>query len=195
MMQRKPANGRKKPARTRITEPSLRTVKLVVGLGNPGEEYRKTYHNAGILFTAYLAENAGAFGKAAQSALVTMRKNGPYWVADTKTFMNESGLAVRAALTARKLRPEALLVAHDDSDIPLGEFKFAFGRGAAGHRGVASVIAALGTNQFWRLRIGVRSQSGKAGAFVLRRISPAHGDTLAAVCGIAYRKLAKNVTP
>lgn len=193
-MQRKTSASAHRRTRAQTREPSLTDVKLLVGLGNPGKEYEHTYHNAGALFATYVRRGSGA-GKVTQAPLFTALRSENLWTVTTKTFMNESGRAVRAALAARKFRPDALLVAHDDSDIPLGEFKFAFGRGAAGHRGVASVIATLGTNRFWRLRIGVRHEPGKAGSFVLRQISSIHGETLVAVFAGAYRKLTENDTP
>ncbi|MDP3956608.1 MAG: hypothetical protein Q8P97_01260, partial [bacterium] len=95
------------------------------------------------------------------------------------TFMNDSGAATRSALKYFKVPADELLLVHDDSDILLGKYKLSFGRGAGGHKGVESVIHALGGKNFWRLRIGVREAARnkitkkplKAGEFVLKNIS------------------------
>ena len=194
MMQRK-APTKSRRASTPTAEPSLSSVKLIVGLGNPGDEYQATYHNAGALFVAFLQKTGDIPKDKKSTPLYTAARIGTRWIAIPRTFMNESGRAVRAALGMRKARPDALLVAHDDSDIPLGKFKLAFGRGAAGHRGVESVIATLGTDRFWRLRIGVRYRPGKAGSFVLRPMSATDRDTLHSVFGGAYEKLTVNEKP
>ncbi|MEY4731202.1 MAG: hypothetical protein RL681_148 [Candidatus Parcubacteria bacterium] len=195
MMQRK-TESRTRPTDPHTAEPSLASVKLIACLGNPGDEYRRTYHNAGALFAEYIQRTAtDAPQRTGHTALYTLFRLDTRWIVIPRTFMNESGRAVRAALSARHMHPEELLVAHDDSDIPLGEFKLAFGRGAAGHNGIASIIAALGTNRFWRLRIGIRHHPGKAGSFVLRPMSNAARETLYSVFGDAYKKLTVNEKP
>ncbi len=93
--------------------------------------------------------------------------------------MNESGKAVKEAMKYFKIKPEEILIVHDDSDIELGKYKISFGRGSAGHNGVQSIINNLKTKNFWRLRIGVRPTTNnrrpttqiKAGDFVLKKIS------------------------
>ena len=110
--------------------------------------------------------------------------------------MNESGGFVKKMLKKKGVKPEALLVIHDDSDLNLGSFKFSFGRGSAGHKGAESVIRTLGTKDFWRLRIGIRPigpispigligliarRRKKAGEFVLRKISAKDKKTLESV--------------
>src|SRR3989344_5947031 len=117
-------------------------VKLIIGLGNPGKEYVKTYHNAGFLFVNFIKEidiNIKAL--------------------KTDTYINQSGQFVKKALKALKYKPEELLIAHDDSDIELGKYKISFGRSSAGHKGVESIIKELKTKNFWRLRIGIRETS------------------------------------
>ncbi len=135
-------------------------IALIIGLGNPEKEYAGTYHNVGADFIAYLRET-DAFSAPANRLLTP------------DTFMNETGEFVRRTLIKTKVKPEGLLIVHDDSDIALGKIKYAFGRGAAGHKGVVSIITALKTKNFWRLRIGIRGHTNrsKAGAFVLRKIS------------------------
>ena len=148
----------------------IKDVSLVVGLGNPGKEYERTYHNAGRLALAALAPETGWH---ARDKFRYVKETGRTFAAP-ETFMNESGEAVAAALKYFKVKPVDLLVIHDDCDLPLGQWKLQFGRGSAGHRGIASIIAHLKTDEFWRLRIGIRDAAEKkrrkAGDFVLNRI-------------------------
>lgn len=87
--------------------------------------------------------------------------------------MNTSGQCIKRLLKQHEISPRELLVIHDDSDIKLGSYKLSFGRGTAGHKGVASVVKHLDTNTFWRARIGIRKpgQRGKAETFILKRLS------------------------
>jgi PTH1 family peptidyl-tRNA hydrolase len=134
-------------------------IKLLVGLGNPGKEYKNTYHNAGFLALDYLVK---------QTKLTEWRvlksKNFAYLETDDiklvkpLTFMNNSGRAVSQALKFFRLSPEETLIIHDDSDLNLGKFKLSFNRGAGGHLGIESIIRALKTKKFWRLRLGIRKQ-------------------------------------
>lgn len=138
---------------------NIEKIKLIVGLGNPGKVYENTYHNVGHLFIDYL------------SRLSAIRCE----MLKTDVFMNQSGGFVKKVLKKHNAKPAELLIVHDDSDLLLGKYKLAFGRGAAGHKGVESVIKALDTKNFWRLRIGIRKRNEEyhfpAGAFVLKKIS------------------------
>lgn len=180
-------------------------IKMVMGLGNPDEAYAGTYHNIGLMAIRALAGDVTwkkrekfryfkadgflsrslryRFGKANRSEL-RLRGSGLIFVVPA-VYMNESGEAARAALAYFKLAPDALAVIHDDSDLPLGEFKVQFARGAGGHKGVASVIDHLKGNGFWRVRIGIRPQNEpkrkKAGDFVLKKIKAAEKEKFAAV--------------
>lgn len=149
---------------------AIENIKIVVGLGNPDEEYAHTYHNAGALAVTALAPNAA--WRRTQNFRYT-KEDGIVFVVP-ELFMNESGEAVKAALRYFKLKPEEMLLIHDESDLPIGEFKVQFGRGSAGHKGVASVIAAIKTDQFFRARIGIRPpderRRRKAETFVLNHI-------------------------
>lgn len=140
-------------------------IKLIIGLGNPGARYANTYHNAGLLFVQYFEKH--------REKLTSGYPTSHFTLLTSTVFMNESGSFVAAALRKRRLKPADLILVHDDSDIALGAYKLSFGRGAAGHKGAADVIRALGTNQFSRLRIGVRRdrRQGKAERFVLERIA------------------------
>lgn len=141
---------------------------LIIGLGNSGKEYADTYHNAGYLVVDFLTGGAKLQASSSKK-FAYFKKEGDIFVKPA-AFMNDSGEAVKDALQYFKIKPERCIVAHDDSDIELGKYKIAFQRGSAGHKGVESVIAHLGTNGFWRVRIGIRSRRGKAGDFVLRPI-------------------------
>ncbi len=130
----------------------MNKIKLIVGLGNPGKEYEHTRHNAGFLFIDELEVRLQKFPE------VGLR------LAKPRTFMNKSGMAVLALIKQFKIKPENILVVHDDIDILWGNFKFSFGRRSAGHGGVESVIKALKTKNFWRLRIGIQPAFAKATA-------------------------------
>ncbi|MEK7451580.1 MAG: aminoacyl-tRNA hydrolase [Patescibacteria group bacterium] len=136
--------------------------RLIVGLGNQGKEYKTTYHNAGFLFIDYLKANPD------KSSIADCR------LAKNESYMNRSGAFVEKTLNKYKIKPEELIVVHDDSDIELGKYKISFGRGSAGHNGVQSIIDNLKTKNFWRLRIGIgkiSNQKTKAGEFVLKKIA------------------------
>lgn len=115
-------------------------MKLIVGLGNSGQEYANTRHNAGYLLVDKLQEL-----KLPKSVIV--RK--------TDTFMNESGVFVKKLANQYKLKTPDLYIVHDDLDLPIGNYKIQFGKGPKDHNGVASVDAELGTNEYWHIRIGV----------------------------------------
>ncbi len=115
-------------------------MKIIVGLGNPGQEYANTRHNAGHLFVEELQKN-----KIPDSFIIKK----------TDTFMNESGRFVKNLVDKHKKDPSDLYVVHDDLDMLLGSYKIQFGRGPKDHNGIASVDRELGTNQYWHIRIGV----------------------------------------
>ncbi len=140
---------------------------LIIGLGNPGRQYKNSYHNLGHLFIDYLT--SGKKLKAAKK-LEYLETDGPTLV-KSLTFMNESDLAVAEAIKKFKIPPEKTLIVQDDSDIALGNYKISFGRSSAGHKGAESIIQRLRTRDFYRLRIGVRKARGKAGDFVLKPIT------------------------
>ncbi|MCL5006666.1 MAG: aminoacyl-tRNA hydrolase [Patescibacteria group bacterium] len=145
--------------------------KIAIGLGNPGEEFRDTYHNAGLAAADFLAKESsfkkhGNFEYAKVGCLIIVK---------SLTYMNESGLAVKEALSFFKKEAADVLIMHDDSDIVLGRYKISCGRGSAGHNGVKSVIEKMGTDEFCRLRLGIRSSSSKAkaGSIVLKKMRKA----------------------
>lgn len=133
---------------------------LIVGLGNPGPEYATTRHNIGFLALDRLREVFGApefrpeakFSALLSSVVVDGRK---VILAKPTTYMNESGRAVRAILDYYKLNPAALIVIHDDLDIAPGTLRTTDSSRAAGHNGVQDIIDSLGTQDFFRLRLGI----------------------------------------
>lgn len=151
-------------------------ILLIMGLGNPGETYARTYHNLGRLFVEKLAEKQASsekFKKYSRGGFSYI-KTPEYAIAYPEVFMNESGKAVHSACDFFNLSPEEILVVHDENDLPFGEWKFDMQKGDAGHNGIKSIAGVLGGNNFWRLRIGIQigeSERKKAGDFVLSPLS------------------------
>lgn len=134
-------------------------IQLIVGLGNPGQEYEQTRHNAGAWFVFNLAH----------STHTTLRHENKYHGMHAQikvhgqdchlliptTFMNLSGQSVKALASYYKISPDAILIAHDEIDLPAGQVRLKFDGGHGGHNGLRDIIRHLNTNQFHRLRIGV----------------------------------------
>ncbi len=139
---------------------------LIIGLGNPGAPYERSYHNIGFLFVDYLIKNRLAEDKRQLKTAKKFEylKNNNITVVKPKTFMNESGNAVKEAIKYFGIKPGEILIAHDDADIEIGEYKFSFGRGSAGHKGAESIIKILNTKNLWRLRIGIAKYKRNNGA-------------------------------
>jgi PTH1 family peptidyl-tRNA hydrolase len=131
---------------------------LVVGLGNPGEEYAATRHNAGFLLVERVARARGVElrGRAFKARTAVVRGGeDEVLLALPRTFMNRSGMAVREILAKKGIPPERMVVVYDDLDIPLGEIRVRK-RGSPGtHKGMISIVDAIGTREFPRLRIGI----------------------------------------
>lgn len=140
---------------------------IIAGLGNPGEEYENTRHNVGRMFIEYLSKKEGfsewredkklkaasSGGKVGKGKVSLLKPNG---------FMNNSGKSL-APLIKNKKDAERLIVVYDDLDLPIGSLKVSFNRGSGGHRGLDSIIKALKTREFTRIRVGVSptTPSGK----------------------------------
>ena len=157
----------------------------IVGLGNPGARYAGTRHNAGVDFARALARERGILLRADKKLFSECGRSpdGDFWLAMPDLFMNESGAAVAAVAQWRNLRPERILVAHDEIDLPPGVARFKFGGGEAGHNGLRDITQKIGTRDYWRLRIGVgRPEQGREDAadYVLRRPPPAEAEKIAA---------------
>ena len=126
-------------------------VKLFAFLGNPGSEYRNTRHNAGFLLADYLypAENWQIKFHSAYLSLPDRK------ILKPMTFMNLSGTAVSEAASFFKIKAEEIIVIHDDTELPLGTVKLQKGGGLQGHKGLKSIRERLGSDSFYRLRIGI----------------------------------------
>lgn len=149
---------------------------LIVGLGNPGREYKDTRHNMGFMLVDRLTVRLDARGMKVQSKsiVITAQYEGQKIIlAKPQTFMNLSGQSVQGLLNFYKLPRENLLVAHDDLDLPFCTLRIRPGGGPGGQRGVASIIQQLGTQDFPRLRMGIDRPPGKmdAAAYVLQEFS------------------------
>lgn len=143
-------------------------MKLIVGLGNPGEKYQSTRHNLGFMVVEHFLkdfstekntqwENSGKF-KSDIAEIDWQPKAGSLQkviLVKPKTFMNNSGLAVSLISRFYKIAANDIWVIHDDLDLPLGSMKIRLGGGAAGHHGVESIMESLGTEKFWRFRMGI----------------------------------------
>jgi PTH1 family peptidyl-tRNA hydrolase len=151
---------------------------LIVGLGNPGREYKETRHNMGFMLVDRLAVRLDARGMKLQSKaiVITAQYEGQKLIlAKPQTYMNLSGQSVQGLLRFYKLPIENLLVAHDDLDIPFGTIRMRPGGGAGGQKGVLSTIQQLGTQEFARLRLGIDRPPGRMDAadYVLQDFSRA----------------------
>jgi peptidyl-tRNA hydrolase, PTH1 family len=134
-------------------------VKLIVGLGNPGIEYQFTPHNIGFLAVDRIAGEQGLDIRNRRCRALTARAqigNEPVLLAKPETYMNLSGMSVRELLAEYDAKPESdLIVIQDELDFPLGTLRIHTRRSSAGHNGIESIIDALGTQDFLRIRIGV----------------------------------------
>ncbi len=130
-------------------------MKLIVGLGNPGLKYKYTRHNIGFLVLDKLAgKNKWRLDKKL-SGEICLIKADDIVLLKPQTFMNNSGLAITAALTKYRLSLSDIVVIHDDKDLPFGKIKISLNSGSAGHNGVQSIIDQLKSKNFQRLRLGV----------------------------------------
>lgn len=138
-------------------------MKLVIGLGNPGEKYSNTRHNAGFLALDYILRDfpescSSKFEAEIHEAAIGSEK---VLFIYPQTYMNDSGSAVRQVMDFYKLDPSDIIVLHDEVDLPLGVIKIAENSGPAGHNGVKSIIEKLGTQEFKRIRIGVEVRENR----------------------------------
>jgi PTH1 family peptidyl-tRNA hydrolase len=131
-------------------------IRLIVGLGNPGPEYEQTRHNAGF----WLVDNLARMPLTRESrynalAAKTTIAGNEVWLLEPQTFMNRSGQSVGALARFYKIVPDDILVVHDELDLPPGTAKIKKGGSSGGHNGLKDISAALGTQDYWRLRIGI----------------------------------------
>ncbi|MHB8915191.1 MAG: aminoacyl-tRNA hydrolase [Thiobacillus sp.] len=135
----------------------MTALRLIVGLGNPGRDYEETRHNAGFWFCTRLAAQLGIpLSKEARfHGLTAHAQTQKLWLLLPQTFMNRSGQAVGALARFHRITPGEMLVVHDELDIPPGQLRLKFGGGLGGHNGLKDITAHLGTQDYWRLRIGI----------------------------------------
>lgn len=145
-------------------------MKLIVGLGNPGKKYERTRHNAGFLVLEQFLKDIDPVEQTVWQEETKLKSDVASFewkpkfgqiikilLVKPKTYMNNSGLAVSLVSSFYKVAPTDLWVIHDEFDFPLGSMKIRFGGASAGHKGVESIINSLGTDKFWRFRIGIGS--------------------------------------
>lgn len=152
------------------------TIRLIVGLGNPGKEYERTRHNAGSWLVERYAASCGIVlrKEPKYQALVGRHAASGAWLLLPQTYMNASGRAVIMLAGFFKLSPAEILVAHDELDFAPGVSKMKLGGGIAGHNGLRDISQRLASHEYWRLRIGIGHPGDKAVVhdYVLHKPSP-----------------------
>lgn len=184
-------------------------MKLIIGLGNPGEKYENTRHNVGFWTVEAIARKEGAgfsFEKKFNAEVTKARLDDrPVVLIKPHTFVNKSGEAVKKAKLFYKAKLEDIVVVHDDLDIEFGNFKMSLGKDSGGHLGVQSIIDNLKANKFWRLRIGtanrkltsarhqrtLKAKKELVGDFVLSRFTPTEQVELKKIIKKALERLAE----
>jgi PTH1 family peptidyl-tRNA hydrolase len=161
---------------------------LVVGLGNPGPNYAKTRHNLGFVVADLLAARMGTtfkVHKRSGAEATTAQLGGrPVVLAKPRVYMNESGRQVGPLAKFYSVPPADVVIIHDELDIDFGRVRLKFGGGVAGHNGLRSVAAALGTHDFLRVRIGIGRPPGRkaAATFVLENFTAAERSEVDTIC-------------
>ncbi len=157
-------------------------IRMVAGLGNPGEEYARTRHNAGFCAVDELARQANVTYWKNQSGaeVASIQVNDSdaeggkreVLLVKPQSYMNTSGGPISKLCAAHKIRPEELLVIHDELDIPAGDVRVKVGGGHAGHNGLRSIIDKLGSRDFSRIRVGIGNPPGRMAVadFVLKQL-------------------------
>ena len=159
-------------------------IRLIVGLGNPGEKDERTRHNAGYWWVDAIADRKRAAWKRETkfSGWTTRVEEGgrEFFLLKPATYMNESGRSVSALMRFFKIEPGELLVVHDELDLPPGAVKLKRGGGTGGHNGLEDIVDALGTKDFWRLRVGIGHPGHKdlVADYVLDRARRAEQDAI-----------------
>lgn len=170
----------------------MASIRLIVGLGNPGAEYVRTRHNAGFWCVDALAMDQGerwAFDGKLHGETCKLRIAGEnVWLLKPATFMNKSGIAVTSALRYYKIAPEECLVAHDELDLSPGTVRMKFDGGHGGQNGLRDIMAHLGHGKFHRLRVGIGhpGHKDKVSPWVLGRPSAADEDAIMIGIGRAF---------
>jgi len=166
-------------------------IRLVVGLGNPGKEHERTRHNAGFWLVERFASANGIVLRKDNKfqALVGRHEPSGAWLLMPQSFMNASGRAVQMLAGFFKIKPEEILVVHDELDFPPGTARIKQGGGIAGHNGLKDISQRLSTHDYWRLRLGVgKPPAGMEGADYVLQKPPA--EERAAIDAAIERSLA-----
>ena len=181
-------------------------IRLIAGLGNPGEEYAETRHNAGFQSIDILAQQAGvSYWKnqaGAEVALINIAdpeaEGGKREIVLCKpqSYMNTSGGPISKLCAAYKVKPEEVLVIHDELDIPSGDVRIKVGGGHAGHNGLRSIIDKLGSRDFSRVRVGIGNPPGRMAVadFVLKAFRPKEAEEFHETCARAAEAAALAAT-
>ncbi len=137
-------------------------MKLIVGLGNPGDKYMHNRHNVGFMVVDGLARSNPksqilkfSNNKKFNAEMIQIKD---FALVKPQTYMNESGVAIAKICQFYKIKNEDLYIVHDDLDIKLGNYKIQFGKGPQVHNGLLSIEQKLGTDQFWNVRVGVENR-------------------------------------
>ena len=140
-------------------------MKIIFGLGNPGQQYKNNRHNVGYKVLESLANDQSLEFKRSfrTSSYIAKKKGSDGWIFFVKprTFMNNSGLCVNKVLNKYKVNFLDVLIIYDDTDLPLGKIRFRVGGSCGGHRGMTSIVSALGSQEVNRLRVGIGSSQGQ----------------------------------
>jgi PTH1 family peptidyl-tRNA hydrolase len=166
-------------------------IRLVVGLGNPGKEHERARHNAGFWLVERFASANGIVLRKDNKfqALVGRHEPSGAWLLMPQSFMNASGRAVQMLAGFFKIKPEEILVVHDELDFPPGTARIKQGGGIAGHNGLKDISQRLATHDYWRLRLGVgKPPAGMEGADYVLQKPPA--EERAAIDAAIERSLA-----
>lgn len=157
-------------------------MKLIVGLGNPGDKYEGTRHNLGFWAIDQFLKDAASVNDTVWSKTDKLKseiaKLEHSILAKPQTYMNNSGMAVSLLAGFYKIEPENIWVVYDELDLPVGAMKIRFGGAAAGHHGVESIIETLGTDKFWRIRLGIGTSHDKDHAIGRQKLRNAEGYVL-----------------
>ena len=182
-------------------------IKLIIGIGNPDEQYQNTRHNVGFMMIDHIAKKNGfgdfEFNKNLNSLISKGKMDkSTIILAEPQTYVNKSGLAVTKVAKTYNLKPNNLVVVHDDLDIPFGNTKISVDKNSGGHKGIESIMRTLKTKKFYRLRIGLataglakaRRQSDKKRdefvmKFVLSKFSPSEQEQLKKIFKEGYEKI------
>ena len=182
-------------------------IKLIIGIGNPDEQYKDTRHNVGFMMMEYIAKKNDFVDFEFNKKLKTLTSKGKLEgssiiLAKPQTYVNKTGEAAVKLKNFYKVKTEQILVIQDDLDVPFGNTKISFDRNSGGHKGIESIMRALKTKKFYRLRVGLakpalqkaRQQSDKKRdefvvKMVLSRFSPSEQDELKKIFKEGYEKI------